>query len=95
MTKYLEKTYDLRPARSYYLTGADAKAYKVGGDLTGDNGLYVYDGRKDKYCFYSYANVRVNLTGPFANFAASDSNPEITIEVEPNFEKEHHYEIAN
>lgn len=94
-SKYLEKTYDLRPARSYYLSGADAEAYKVGGDLTGDNGLYVYDGRKDKYCFYSYANVRVNLTGPFANFAASDSNPEITIEVEPNFEKEHHYEIAN
>ena len=93
-SKYLEKTYDLRPACSYYLTGADADAYKVGGDLAGDNGLYVYDGRKDKYCFYSYANVRVNLTGPFANFATSDSKPEITIEVEPNFEKDHHYEIA-
>lgn len=89
-SKYLEKTYDLRPARSYYLTGADAKAYNVEkSELKNGEDLYVYDG--SNYCFYSYANVRVNLSGHFENFAASDSKPEITIEVEPNFEKEHYY----
>ena len=44
---------------------------------------------------YSYANVRVNLSGHFENVATDTGDAEITIEVEPNFEKEHHYEIAN
>ena len=88
------KVYELQPARSYYLTGADAKAYNVEkSELKNGNDLYVYDG--SNYCFYSYANVRVNLSGHFENVATDTGDAEITIEVEPNFEKEHHYEIAN
>lgn len=92
---YTEKTYDLRPARSYYLSGADAAVYQVGDGLKNGSDLYVYDSRDQHYCFYSYANVRVNLSGPFANFAVNTDEADITIEVEPNFEKEHHYEIDN
>ena len=92
---YTEKTYDLRPARSYYLSGADAAVYQVGDGLKNGSDLYVYDSRDQHYCFYSYANVRVNLSGPFANFAVNTDEADITIEVEPNFEKEHHYVIDN
>lgn len=92
---YTEKTYDLRPARSYYLSGADAAVYQVGDGLKNGSNLYVYDSRDQHYCFYSYSNVRVNLSGPFANFAVNTDEADITIEVEPNFEKEHHYEIDN
>ena len=87
------KVYDLQPARSYFLTGDDAKVYNVGDGLKNGSDLYVYDGRN--YCFYSYANVRVNLSGHFENFATDTGDANITIEVEPNFEKDHHYEIAN
>lgn len=87
------KVYDLQPARSYYLTGDDAEVYNVDEGLKNGNDLYVYDGRN--YCFYSYANVRVNLSGHFENFATDTGDAEITIEVEPNFEKVHNYEIAN
>ena len=92
---YTEKTYNLRPARSYYLSGADAAVYQVGDGLKNGSDLYVYDSRDEHYCFYSYSNVRVNLSGPFANFAVNTDEADITIEVEPNFEKEHHYEIDN
>lgn len=92
---YTEKTYNLRPARSYYLSGADAAVYQVGDGLKNGSNLYVYDGRDQHYCFYSYSNVRVNLSGPFANFAVNTDEADITIEVEPNFEKEHHYVIDN
>lgn len=86
------KDYELQPARSYYLTGDDAEVYNVDEGLKNGNDLYVYDGRN--YCFYSYANVRVNLSGHFENFATDTGDANITIEVEPNFEKDHHYEIA-
>ena len=96
VTHYKEKTFDLQPAVSYYLTGNDAAAYGgASANVKNGNDLYVYDGRSGKYCFYSYANVRVNLTGPFDHFAASTSTPDIVIEVEPDFEGVHDYEIVN
>ncbi len=96
VTHYKEKTFDLQPAVSYYLTRNDAAAYGgASANVKKGNDLYVYDGRSGKYCFYSYANVRVNLTGPFGHFAASTSTPDIVIEVEPDFEGVHDYEIVN
>lgn len=92
--RYLEKTFPLRPGHSYSLTGTDAAVYSpASADLRSDEGLYVYDGRQDKYCFYTYANVRVNLSGVFANVAAETGEVQITINVEPNFEEEHDYDI--
>ena len=93
-TRYTEKTFPLRPGHSYSLTGTDAAVYSpASADLRSDEGLYVYDGRQGKYCFYTYANVRVNLSGVFANVAAETGEVQITINVEPNFEEEHDYDI--
>lgn len=87
------KGYPLRPGKSYFLTGSDAGVYKVGEELKNGDDCYVYDNRKDKFCFYSYANVRVNLSGKFENVAVETGESNIFIEVEPNFEKIHDFEI--
>ena len=103
------RDFDLLPARSYFLTGADADVYHVGSHLQADDGsgnLYVYDNRGGRYCFYSYANVLVTMHGKFENVAAETSTVDVEITVEPNFEHaneglgvdtsfdgEHHYQI--
>ena len=88
------KEFNIQPAKSYFLTGTDAAVYSVNSpDLKNGNDLYVYDGRKRKYCFYSYSNVRVNLSGKFENYATETSESDIVIEVEPNFEKHHDFPI--
>lgn len=87
------RTFDLRPQTSYYLTGNDAAVYSVGNDLKRGSDLYVYDGNGGKFCFYSYANVRVNMNGRFDNIAVDTGTPDITIEVNPNFEDLHKFEI--
>lgn len=88
------KEFNIQPAKSYFLTGTDAAVYSVNSDdLKNGNDLYVYDGRKGKYCFYSYSNVRVNLSGKFENYATDTSESDIVIEVEPNFEKKHDFPI--
>ena len=81
------KDYKLSPTRSYRLTGDDAAVYTGATDAVKDNdngGLFVYNQLKDE--FYSYANVRVNMSGKFENFAAETSQADITIEVIPGFE---------
>lgn len=85
--------YDLRPQTSRYLTGADAAAYNVGDGLKHGSDLIVYDGNNGKFCFYSYSNVRVNMSGAFNNIAAETGEANITIEVNPNFEDLHEFEI--
>ena len=85
--------YDLRPQTSRYLTGADAAAYNVGDGLKHGSDLIVYDGNNGKFCFYSYSNVRVNMSGTFNNIAAETGDADITIEVDPNFEDLHEFEI--
>ena len=85
--------YDLRPQTSRYLTGADAAAYNVGDGLKHGSDLIVYDGNAGKFCFYSYSNVRVNMSGAFNNIAAETGEANITIEVDPNFEDLHEFEI--
>lgn len=103
------RDFDLLPAKSYFLTGADAAVYRVGDALKADDGsgnLYVYDNRGGRYCFYSYANVLVTMHGKFENVAAETSTVDVEITVEPNFEHaneglgvdtnfdgEHHYQI--
>lgn len=103
------RDFDLLPPKSYFLTGADATVYNVGSVLKAEDGsgnLYVYDGRADHYCFYSYANVLVTMHGKFENVAAETTTVNVEIEVEPNFEHaneglgvdtnfdgEHHYQI--
>ena len=85
--------YDLRPQTSRYLTGTDAAAYSVGDGLKHGSDLIVYDGNAGKFCFYSYSNVRVNMSGAFNNIAAETGEANITIEVDPNFEDLHEFEI--
>ena len=85
--------YDLRPQTSRFLTGADAAAYNVGDGLKHGSDLIVYDGNAGKFCFYSYSNVRVNMSGAFNNIAAETGEADITIEVDPNFEDLHEFEI--
>lgn len=85
--------YDLRPQTSRYLTGTDAAAYSVGDGLKHGSDLIVYDGNAGKFCFYSYSNVRVNMSGAFNNIAAETGEANITIEVNPNFEDLHEFEI--
>ena len=85
--------YDLRPQTSRYLTGTDAAAYSVGDGLKHGSDLIVYDGNAGKFCFYSYSNVRVNMSGTFNNIAAETGEANITIEVDPNFEDLHEFEI--
>ena len=88
-----DRVFDLRPQTSHYLTGDDAAVYNVGSDLKHGSDLYVYNGNAGKFCFYSYSNVRVNLSGRFDNIAVDTSEPNIEIVVNPNFEDEHNFDI--
>ena len=87
------KDYDIRPGKSYMLDDDDA-TYTVANDLHYDNDassrdLYIYDSRKGKLCFYSYSNVRVNMSGKLEDIVGETSTSDIEIEVEPGFEKVH------
>lgn len=86
------KDYDIRPDKSYTMEEADT--YKVSNDLhyesdSSSPNLYIYDNRKGKLCFYSYSNVRVNMSGKLEDIVGETSTSDITIEVEPGFEKVH------
>ena len=87
------KDYDIRPDKSYMLDDG-AATYTVANDLHYDNDasspdLYIYDSRNGKLCFYSYSNVRVNMSGKLEDIVGETSTSNITIEVEPGFEKVH------
>ena len=81
------KDFNIRPAKSHFITGSDAATYSVSPEIKDQEGnLYVYDNRDGHLCFYSYANVRVNIGGKFEDIAGDSSNATITIEVIPGFE---------
>lgn len=87
------KDYDIRPDKSYMLDDG-ATTYTVAADLHYDNDassrdLYIYDSRNGKLCFYSYSNVRVNMSGKLEDIVGETSTSNIEIEVEPGFEKVH------
>ena len=92
------KDYDIRPDRSYLLDDG-AATYTVADDLhyeseaSSPDDLYIYDSRNGKLCFYSYSNVRVNMSGKLEDIAGESSTSDITIEVEPGFEKVHNISI--
>lgn len=93
------KDYDIRPDKSYMLDDG-ATTYTVANDLHYDNDassrdLYIYDSRKDKLCFYSYSNVRVNMSGKLEDIVGETSTSNIEIEVEPGFEKVHKIPLGN
>ena len=81
------KDFNIRPAKSHFITGSDAATYSVSDKIKDKEGnLYVYDNRDGHLCFYSYANVRVNIGGKFEDIAGESSNANITIKVIPGFE---------
>lgn len=87
------KDYDIRPDKSYMLDDG-AATYTVANGLHYNNDalspdLYIYDSRNDKLCFYSYSNVRVNMSGKLEDIVGETSTSDIEIEVEPGFEKVH------
>lgn len=87
------KDYDIRPDKSYLLDDG-ATTYTVADDLHYESkatspDLYIYDSRSGKLCFYSYSNVRVNMSGKLEDIVGETSTSDITIEVEPGFEKVH------
>ena len=78
-----------------------AATYTVADDLhyeseaSSPDDLYIYDSRNGKLCFYSYSNVRVNMSGKLEDIAGESSTSDITIEVEPGFEKVHDIPLGN
>ena len=93
------KDYDIRPDRSYLLDDG-AATYTVADDLHYESeasspDLYIYDSRNGKLCFYSYSNVRVNMSGKLEDIAGESSTSNIEIEVEPGFEKVHNIPLGN
>lgn len=93
------KDYDIRPDRSYLLDDG-AATYTVADGLHYESeasspDLYIYDSRNGKLCFYSYSNVRVNMSGKLEDIAGESSTSDITIEVEPGFEKVHDIPLGN
>lgn len=87
------KDYYIRPDKSYMLDDG-AATYTVADDLHYDSDasspdLYIYDSRNGKLCFYSYSNVRVNMSGKLEDIVGETSTSDIEIEVEPGFEKVH------
>lgn len=82
--------FDIRPGKSALMTGNDAECYFNGvqtAALKSGTDVYVYN--SSNYNFYSYANVRVNITGKYDNFAAEKQDVIITLEVEPSYERQH------
>ena len=92
------KDYDIRPDKSYMLDDG-AATYTVADDLHYESkatspDLYIYDSRSSKLCFYSYSNVRVNMSGKLEDIVGETSTSNIEIEVEPGFEKVHEIPLS-
>ena len=84
----LQRDYPIQPGKSALMSGNDADVYAVqSATLQSGSDLYVYNAILNK--FYSYANVRVNITGKYENVATEHQDVTITLEVEPGYEREH------
>lgn len=78
----------IHPSKSAFLTGDDADVYSVQtASLRSGSDLYVYNATENK--FYSYANVRVNISGKYENIAAEKQDISVTLELEPSYERNH------
>lgn len=78
----------IHPSKSAFLTAGDADVYSVQtASLRNGSDLYVYNTTENK--FYSYANVRVNISGKYENVAAEKQDISITLELEPSYERNH------
>ena len=85
-----EKSYRIEPSASVLVAGLDDD-YDTGARLDADKRLYIYDNMN--YCFYSYSNIRVNIRGDFDRIVAERGEVEVTVEVEPSFERGHKFEL--
>ena len=78
------KDFEIRPESSVSLGEKTTAIYK--GGVTDANGnYYVYNNSQGEMCFYSYANVRVTMSGKFEHVAGETSTVDVNIEVDPGF----------
>lgn len=80
---YREKTYDIRPPKSYYIPADIADAY------FSSSPLCVYNVTDNE--FFSFSNVRVNLNGDFDNFFPDRVEVDMDIEICSRYDNEHNY----
>lgn len=87
------KDCDIRPANSVFMQGNDAEVYFDGAatHLRQGPDLFVYNDTEQR--FYSYSNVRINLSGDFDNVLREVTPVDITVEVCPAFQKDHYFDI--
>lgn len=86
--------FEITPGSSAFLTGDDAEVYWDNADEAqkhGSNELFVYDATANLY--YSYSNVRVNISGEYDKVFTDKSDVAVGIEVCPAFEDSHTFEI--
>lgn len=82
--EYQDKSYEVRPPKSYYIPVNYADAF------FSTEPLCVYNVTDN--LFYSYANVRVNLTGDFDSFFPDRVYVDMDLEICPRYDGNHVYE---
>lgn len=80
---YREKSYEVRPPKSYYIPADIAQAYFF------SEPLCVYNVTDN--LFYSFSNVRININGDFDNFFPDRIDVDMNIEVCSRYDNEHNY----
>ena len=80
---FREKIYDIRPPKSFYIPADIAEAY------FSSEPLCVYNVTDNK--FFSFSNVRVNITGDFDNFFPDRIDVDMDIEVCSRYDNDHTY----
>lgn len=81
---FREKSYEIRPPKSYYIPTEVADAYFSAVPLC------VYNVTDN--LFFSYSNVRVNITGDFDNFFPERTDVEMDVEICSRYDNEHNYD---
>ena len=84
--------FKIQPKRDVVLRNEDASVYAGGeiGDekeLWDKDNLYIYN--RNTHMFYSYANIRVNLSGRYSDLVSDKSSSDLDIKVSTDFEEEH------
>lgn len=88
--------YAIEPLTNAFLYGEDADVYATGelsdvAELWQNGNLYVYNNHTNE--FYSYANVRVNLTGRFSDLVGEKDPAGLDITVGSTFDDVHEIEL--
>lgn len=78
-----DKSYEILPPKSYYIPDNIALAY------FSSEPLCVYNATENK--FYSFSNVRVNITGDFDNFFPDRVNVDMNVEICNRYDNDHKY----